>query len=549
MKNSEKEIRRMSKIIMGLVNVYSPIQIDDLVVMIQDYFEDDYKKFITADIYAIINTLSEADMFYITKHKEASLFSDEELEYLLSMPEIKALNYSNIMKDFENPEEILNYANVFEMKNNKALDELKDYIYSLDFKDKDDKEDAFHETLVVIYKMYDENEFFRELNKRLNKKVDKEKLSELMYSFGADLPRGFLHGYSFNEINEKIENINDFVNFERDKLEAPRKGKEFTTYTYEQCLYYADKLKETDIFDRFCSDNVIELYINGQPIFIQLLGYYNGDKNVIIYGNKQQFDYNYHFVIAEQEDYPDIITRIEYTETVLDSAEGFMTPDIDMELADKNLPDVPLIIDFDPVKGPVLSKNINLVGAVLESLLEVYEQLNDDMFERCEEGNMYKIIQFYLKDEGISIGEYSYLEMGDPVLPFKLKPFKNKKHIRGKINSEIAIGLYTITVKSEKERAYLTIILDKTKDVILTPIIKTESEMGNINEEVINIIEDYDIEPISLSFNNEFTLEVFDGLYEYYDMEYDPEFENYHMNELFSSMMDALPDDSNTVIH
>ena len=185
--------------------------------------------------------------------------------------------------------------------------------------------------------------------------------------------------------------------FDKDKLDAPRNAKQFSVYSYEQCLYYADKLKETDIFDRFCSDNVIELYINGQPIFIQLLGYYNGDKNVIIYGNKQQFDYNYHFVIAEQEDYPDIMNRIEYSEVVLDTPQGFLTPEIELELVDKKLPDIPLIIDFDPVKGPVLSKNINLVGAVLESLLEIHKQLGDDMFERCEEGELYKIILLPVK--------------------------------------------------------------------------------------------------------------------------------------------------------
>lgn len=539
----------MSKIIMGLVNVYSPIQIDDLVAMIQDYFEDDYKKFITADIYGIINGLSDADMFYITKHREASLFSDEELEYLLSMPEIKALNYSNIMKDFENPEEILNYANVFEMKNNKALDELKDYIYSLDFKDKDDKEDAFHEAVVVIYKMYDENEFFKELNKRLNKKIDKEKLSELMYSFGADLPRGFLHGYTFKEVGEKIENLDEFSMFDKDKLDAPRNAKQFSVYSYEQCLYYADKLKETDIFDRFCSDNVIELYINGQPIFIQLLGYYNGDKNVIIYGNKQQFDYNYHFVIAEQEDYPDIMNRIEYSEVVLDTPQGFLTPEIELELVDKKLPDIPLIIDFDPVKGPVLSKNINLVGAVLESLLEIHKQLGDDMFERCEEGELYKIIQFYLHDNGVTIGEYSYLEKGDPVLPFKLNKPDSKNRKRNKNKKEIGFGLYSVSVTSEEDRTYLTLVYEYNNGIILAPIIKAETQMSDIVEEVIGILDDYDIEPTSFSFNNDFALETFDSLYDYYNLEYDPVFENYHMNELFGSMMDALLDDSNTVIH
>ena len=550
-KKTKTQLKKMADIIIALTTVYGPINIDDLVDKIAFYFPKEYESFYTADICGTINALVKTEMISITKDELVSMYHEKEVEKMLKDEQLSGFYYSSLEKVFDNPKDILNYIDIFDMKNNKAFDELKDFIMNLNCQENVDRNDLFKQAVAIEYVMSDEEKFMDLLEKETGEEIDREKLQELMMEFGGTLPRGILHGYSFKELGEKIDDIGSFIEFERNRLEKPARPKKFGSYSYVKCVELAKKLKDTGIFEKFCSDNLLELYINNKEIFVQLLGYYNSDRNVIIYGDRKDMEYNYHFMSAEEGSYPDLPARVSYCEAALDDPEGFMTPELEETLKREKLPEAPLIFSLDRLKGPLIpgKKQRDMIGAVLESLLIIYDEMKETVGERCIEGDLFHIVQFYLEEDRFSIGEYTYLELGDPVLPFKVSRIGDLS-ITAKNRRDISIGIYAIPTLSEKQVSYLTIIYDQKTELIVGYDLATESEMSGIGFRIVKILEKHDLKPSSLTFNNDFTEETLCELFDVYNLEYDPIIGDDELDNIYRAMVNGFEDiQENNLIH
>ena len=518
---SEEQIKKMAQIILSLVNVYGPLLCDELVDKIEEYFPDEYKAMDEEYIFNMIFLMIDNEMFFMNEDEIVSIFMDKELEELYDIEEIRMV--SDVLPDkvFEDKEELLKYADIFEL-DDPSLKRLKTYLDSLTFKEGEDKEAAFGDAVIVVMKMYDEEIYFTELQKHVKDKIDKDLLSGLMKDFGGRVPRGFLHGHSFAEAGEQFGRLELSDFFESDRLEVPTDYIKYPAYSYRECLVMANKLKDTNIFESFVSDNIIELLVNGKEIFVQLLGYYNGDRCVIIYGDEEDFKYNYHFYMSRPEDYPDLASRIQCCEVLMDDPGGFMTPEMEEALDRKKYAALPLIAQKDKIDPPCLpdQQHCSLIGAVLKQLLTIYDELDEDIGERCEEGNTFKVIQFYLHKEGFDIGEYVDLEIGDPYLPFEVEELKSHR-IRAKQKVGLGIGTFIFGFTEAPEPYYLTLLYDHDNDLIISYDLCMESEMSDVKDRIVDKLEEADIRPSEITFNNDFCMEIFDELLDLYDIEED----------------------------
>ena len=235
----------------------------------------------------------------------------------------------------------------------------------------------------------------------------------------------------------------------------------------------------------------------------------------------------------------------------MDEPKGFATPEICFELASKNFPLTPMIVDLDPVKGPQLAgrKSLSLIGAVLDQLLEIYGILKNRIGERCEEGDSFKIIQFYLNDDSVDVGEYTYLELGDVRLPFEVDKVGDVS-ISAKKGIDLGIGIYAFPIQNEKRPSYVTILYDEENDLIIGAEVVRHEEMHGITSRVIRQLEEKGLRPDTLIFSNEFSEEALEELYEIYDLEYSFEVGDERLDEIYKDMAANLRDpDPVDVLH
>ena len=542
---TEEEKKILSDIIMALTVVYGPIEVDRLIEKAKEYFPEECENKEDAMGY-LIDLMSDQEVLFVSDQDELSIYTDEELKIIASIDSISVFADSKLEKHFDDPKELLKYGDVFSIKDEK-YERLKNFLSRLKYKRGSNLNEAYNDALIVIYKLYDEEEYFKQLSKRTSSSYDKTYLSELMSDIGSYVPRGFLHGYSFAEIGERIASPEMFNLLQNERIEMPKNGKKYGSYTYEDCLELARRLKETNMFDVFCSDNPIELSINNKEVFVHLLGYYNGDRNLIIYGDRKNMEYNYHFITSEDTAYPDITSRVNYSEVVIDEPGGFMTPDVKKQLKKKGYDSSPLIIDLEPTCGPHLprKKELDLIGACMDCLLQIYEYMGEKIGGFCEAQDMYHIIQLYLHEDGLSIGEYTYLELGEPVIPFKVDPIRMDLAIQAKRKGDISIGLYSIPVISEKEPSYVTYVFNETGGLMVGFDVASQEDMPKIKDRIISILESNDLRPRKLTFNNEFALQVLDELFDFYDLDYNHELGCEFLDEFYLDIItgggDELP--------
>ncbi|MBR2825435.1 MAG: hypothetical protein IKE51_04160 [Solobacterium sp.] len=533
-------LEKLVSSILSLSFVYGPIHMDELVNKIDHYFPELYFEISDESIIrGVIFQLGEFKQIRINDYNEVSVLSQKDMDELLQNPEIRMIYYSQIEKDFNNPDEILQYESYESIRIHPTMRKIEEYFKSINLKKGVYVDDPLLDCFMIAFKMADEEQFINELKKN-HKELDNQLIHRFIDELTGTLPRGFLHGYSFKEIGEKANSEHHFFeNLVQNHIEKKIDDKSYSSYTYEECVSLTEELKKTKIFEYFCSDNLIELLIHGEEIFVQLLGYYNHDRNIIIYGNRSKMEYNYYFMNCEADDYPDIVNRLNYSEILIDDPEGFLTDDIQYELRKRNLPMTPLICDLHHNDKPTLSniENLNLIGTVLEQLLSIYHDLEESIGERCEKGNPYKIIQFYLYEKSFEIGDYQDLELTDPKLPYKVK--QDYQNIIPKVNNKtpIQIGLFSVSIENQEEATYITILLDERTGLIIGHILKKESEMDSILKDVILLLEELDIEPNHLVFNNQFCFETFDGLLDFYGLASKYSFDNQLMNEIFSQFM------------
>lgn len=519
---TEEKVSRLSLIINALVTVYAPMHMDDLADKIEEYFPEDYASVEEEDLFNMFFLAGKNGVYYIDEEYDyISLFSEEEIAMMREMPELKALMDLDAEKEFDDPKEILKYGNLFDMKGEENYDALRAYFEKLEYKKKNTAEDAYREALVVIYKMYDEEEFFAQLRKRVKGSFDTTYLSELMFDIGADMPRGIFHGYSFSEISKIVNDLKDLFDLDEQRIEIPKNYRKYGHYSYERCLRLAEKLKDSGIFEDFVSDNLLELLVNGKEVFVQLLGYYNGDRSIVIYRDRRNMEYNYQFIASEDDYYPDIVSRVNNGQVIFDDAGGFATPEVQDQLNEKGLPLYPLLVQLDPVKGPRLAENeeLDLFGAVLDNLVRIYDKLGEDIGSLCVEGNPFQIVQIYLTETDVDMGQYTYLELGDPVIPFEVDPIDKDMKIKAKRDADICIGLYSIPVMTEEVPSYVTYVYNASADLIAGFDTCSAEEMKDTKNKIIRILEANGLRPRSLCFNNEFCLEVYEELCDFYDLE------------------------------
>ena len=88
MKKTEKELKdiviKVSQDIMGLTTVYGPLDVDDLVQKVYEYFPDDFNEIDTDDIYQIVYSLEKEKMLNINEREEASFFTEKGLYQIYS---------------------------------------------------------------------------------------------------------------------------------------------------------------------------------------------------------------------------------------------------------------------------------------------------------------------------------------------------------------------------------------------------------------------------------------------------------------------------------
>ena len=537
--NDIEKLRRCIDIIRGLVNIYSPTTEDDLADKFQYYFPKEYEELGEAQVFEIMDIMEENDAFRVEDEDWVTLYEEGEYEQLLKIDELAMLMFMDVEKEFDNPRVILNNADMFDVKGCKEFDELKDYFMELT-KHTPLEEEDFPECIMVIYKMYDEEMYFNNL-RRAGVSFDEEKLSELMVAYGGVMPRGIFNGYSWAEIGRIVnEEMEDMELMEDNRIEAPDHPLQFGTYTYEKCCELAKKLADTHIFDMVCSDNIIELWINEGPVFCQLLGYYNGDRNIIIYGDKDDLEYNYQFICGEAENYPDLVSRVNYSEVIIDDEGGFATPEVLRELKSRGLDPLPLIIDMDPVSGPRLSDEFNLdtIGAVLESLLIIERKMGPDLLEYSAEGLDFLVNQFYVTEDGISLGQYTDLVLGDPVLPFVNESLRDVE-VSATEEAIVSIGIYTFSVLNERRPSYMFVVYDNDNGLILGGNVLKEEEMSKAKKMIFAILEENNIRPCELIFNNEFCEEVCIELCDIYDIEYPYDYDTPELDAIYMSIAES----------
>ena len=165
--NKEK-IRKLNEIIMALVTIYGPLPMDDLVDKIEYYFPKQFKYLPEEDLFAMIWEMANQNLFYVNEDDLVSMYTDEELKELLSLEDIKVFYDLDVEKEFDDPEEILKFTNLFHMKDCEEFDALRDFIDHLDFKDENDREKAFSEAVIIEFNLLDYEKYIDQMQDRIN---------------------------------------------------------------------------------------------------------------------------------------------------------------------------------------------------------------------------------------------------------------------------------------------------------------------------------------------------------------------------------------------
>ncbi|MCR4854817.1 MAG: hypothetical protein K5908_01495, partial [Erysipelotrichaceae bacterium] len=101
----QEQIRELDQIILALATVYGPIDVYELIDKIRFYFPKQYKYLNKKELYDMIMIMADNGAFYFDKAEFVSMFSEEEIDELLSIREIRAMFDADFEKVFEDPDE------------------------------------------------------------------------------------------------------------------------------------------------------------------------------------------------------------------------------------------------------------------------------------------------------------------------------------------------------------------------------------------------------------------------------------------------------------
>ena len=311
-----KDYRRLADILCALINVYGPVDYDELMGKMSDYFPEEYELFDPEETEYVMDLLLVKNQFYETE-KGFSVYDDASLEVIDGIYGLSTLQYSAMEKRFH-PSELLLFSSFLEMDGFKEYDNLKNCLFEA--YGRSEKTEELLQLICAAAVMIQEEDVIAENINQTLLPIDEIMNALIGYynALTASLPRGFLHGYSFKELETVVHDYGYFLNHEFRKINVPVRSLAYDSFSYKECLKLAREIKKTDLFEQVNSDHIIELYLNDSYVYVCLLGYYNGDRNIIIFKDRENMHYNRQFFLAEEGRYPDAGFRVDYLEIILD---------------------------------------------------------------------------------------------------------------------------------------------------------------------------------------------------------------------------------------
>lgn len=532
---------KLIDMVLSVINVYGPLSKDEIINYIEKYHHYIFIDYEIDELNLYLHALVDAQRIYLINKKYSSL-STEILDVVKKELRQQIDTYKFSKKEYDK-DELIKYANVDKLDGIKEFDDLKKYFYSLDFKKEVNKNELFLALCYGLYSCYDLTEVIDTI-KNGTRGFNEEELIKYLKEYELMIPRPFLNGHTYRDINEDnkktqkefadliqeklfTNNLDEFFT-ENYKIKSKIDKKPYGEFSYLDCLELIKKVDKTEIFKLIDSDKLLELYINDEPVYVSILGYYGKDKNIVIYRSKEEMITSRTIMFSKENEFPDLpmhISCIEVSAKELD----FLNDEMIQTLKDKKYPlepNISVMEGYKPIHFPT-KEETNLVGAVLSDIIKLVQlsNLSDISINLGETEEMFDIYQVYVEDDGVLYGKYNDIEIADIILRYDLDDVD--MHLVKKLNKykkhDIMIGAFIFNgyVKSINEYPHLFFIVDKENSLILDCICKSSNDISSIRNDVLKVLDKKKIKPNNIYMNNMFCYEIFGDYYEYFNLEID----------------------------
>lgn len=515
----KEQVLKMCEAIEALTIVYGPLYYEDYDYLLDKYFHTVYNRVGYECLQDILDTLVEMQRINFCKNRYSMMRNEDlkilEKEFRKEYGDLCEISF----KEFKSGNEILKYRELCSAKNVKGTEKLHEFFNNLEFYDGVNVEDTKYEFFVIPQLMADVDEYAKLLSKKC-KNLDFDKLHELYDEIAGVLPRGFLHGYSFIEMNEMIRKELENATYITEEIPKHKKS---MSYSYVECLSLLNELEKTELYKLVDSDRVLELSINGQEIYVQILGYYGKDKAIIIYKDLREMEYSISLMKANIEEVPDVSYRLSQIECLY-NPEGFVSEEVAMQLEKSNLPPRPAFVRLDYCKKPRLVnvKEINLIGSVLYDLLCMIKMVDKQTITRYLGEDKYAIDntinQVYVYEDKVLFGEYDDDEVGIIYDRTKVTKFDSKlinKLKKCSNNHAVMIGVYIYPMNVSQYPWYYQ-IYDVDDDRIIEMEALEPSKNKDIGNIILKSLIKHNINPKNIIFNNEITYDLLNNFHSYF---------------------------------
>ena len=188
-----------------------------------------------------------------------------------------------------------------------------------------------------------------------------------------------------------------------------------------------------------------------------------------------------------------------------------------------------------------------MIGAVLDSLNKIYTIIGGAIGDLCVEGDNNHIVQLYLDKKGVQMGAYRDNKLGGAILPYEDEEI-DYVDVKATEEADLSIGIYSVAVFEEEKRSYMGIIYDRNKDLFIGYDLCKEDELKGMKNRIVKILEDKNIRPSSLVFNNEFAVKALDDLCVLYEVNYSFELGDKNLDDFYLRFMDMDEEDRDDII-
>lgn len=550
--------------ILAVITVYGPLNEKEIIEYVDDYFSHSFSKEDKKNMELYLESLLAVNRIHMVGKKYSSLTPAAVKDANKELKDV-IMTVGDIEKKYKK-EELIKYANVDKLDGIKEFDDLKKYYDSLTFKDTKDKDEIFLALCFGIYSCFDVNDVVDALDD-ITTDLNRTKLIKYLTDYSAILPRPFLHGFTYKDINniekemeknynnklqEELEN-SDFDEFfsTKHKIKTNITKKKYGSFSYEDCIELTKKVSKSQVFKLIDSDKVLELSINGKPVYTEILGYYGKDKAILIFKSREDM-INTHTMMAcsETDDYPDMALHVNCIE-VSDGGTDFLNDEMIEELKEKNLPLEPNFSVLNGYKGMRLPNQdeLNLIGAVLSDIVKLFQiaNLSDIKMNLDDNNDKFDVHQVYVGDDEVLFGHYNDIEFGDTILDFYLENIKKKlvNKLDNYEDHDILIGTYILDayLQDINEHPHVVFLMDKNTETMIDHFFKTSKDIKSIKNDVLKSLDKNKIKPNCIYVNNDYCYDIFDEFELYCELDYDEEGLLNEFYEGFRQETRQLPDD------